>query len=146
MPTLPSVRGSSGASPPARESWSVIVRVERQLYGCLSTLVGIVPIVTTGQKARLDFIDRAFRSLPERYLGAPEGFDATWHIVLGDVGRTWEVRCTTHGARVRCGATRRSPDVVIGTDATTWLALRQGELSGIEAFSERRLYARGNLD
>jgi pimeloyl-ACP methyl ester carboxylesterase len=47
---------------------------------------------------------------------------------------------------VRAGATRRTPDVVIGTDAATWCALRQGELSGIEAFSQRRLYARGDLD
>jgi pimeloyl-ACP methyl ester carboxylesterase len=91
-------------------------------------------------------VDRAFRSLPERYLGAPEGFDATFHVVLGDVGRSWEVRCTSHGARVRAGSTRRTPDVVIGTDAETWLQLREGELSGAEAFSQRRLYARGELD
>jgi pimeloyl-ACP methyl ester carboxylesterase len=91
-------------------------------------------------------VDRAFRSLPDRYLGAPDGFDATWHIVLGDVGRSWEVRCTAHGARVRAGLTRRRPDVVVKTDAETWLALRQGELSGIEAFSRRRLSARGSLD
>jgi hypothetical protein len=43
-------------------------------------------------------VDRAFRSLPERYLGAPDGFDATWHVVLGDVGRSWEVRCTAPGS------------------------------------------------
>jgi pimeloyl-ACP methyl ester carboxylesterase len=36
--------------------------------------------------------------------------------------------------------------VVIGTDSATWLALREGELSGLEAFSQRTLYARGNLD
>jgi pimeloyl-ACP methyl ester carboxylesterase len=124
----------------------LIARIERQLYGWLSPSVGIVRLVTTGQQARLAEVDRAFRSLPERYLGSPDGFDATWHIVLGDVGRTWEVRCTAHGARVRCGATRRTPDVVIGTDASTWLQLRQGELSGLDAFSQRRLYARGNLD
>ena len=35
---------------------------------------------------------------------------------------------------------------MIGSDAETWLQLRQGELSGIEAFSQRRLYARGQLD
>jgi pimeloyl-ACP methyl ester carboxylesterase len=50
------------------------------------------------------------------------------------------------GARVRAGATKRKPDVVIGTDATTWLQLREGEISGVEAFSQRRLYARGDLD
>ena len=91
-------------------------------------------------------MEAAFRTLPERYLGAAAGFDATYQVRLGDVGHTWEVRCTTHGARVRKGATKRRPDVVIGTDADTWLALRRGELSGIEAFSRRLLYARGNLD
>jgi pimeloyl-ACP methyl ester carboxylesterase len=88
----------------------------------------------------------AFRSLPGRYLGATPGFDATYCIRLGDIGRSWEVRCTAHGARVRAGATRREPDVVIGTDAGTWLELREGRLSGVEAFSQRRLYARGDLD
>ncbi len=96
--------------------------------------------------ARLAAVEAGFRSLPERYLGAAPGFDATWRIVLGDVGHTWEVRCTKHGARARKGATSREPDVVIGTDADTWMALRRGELSGIEAFGQRRLYARGNLD
>jgi pimeloyl-ACP methyl ester carboxylesterase len=96
--------------------------------------------------ARLAAVEAGFRSLPERYLGVEPGFDATWRIVLGDVGHTWEVRCTEHGARVRRGATGRRPDVVIGTDAQTWNALRRGELSGIEAFGDRRLYARGNLD
>jgi len=96
--------------------------------------------------ARLAAVEAGFRSLPERYLGAEPDFDATWRIVLGDVGHTWEVRCTAHGARVRKGATSRTPDVVIGTDAATWIALRCGELSGIEAFGRRLLYARGNLD
>ena len=98
------------------------------------------------QAQRLAEIEAGFRSLPERYLGADDGFDATWRIVIGDIGHTWEVRCTSHGARARKGATARTPDVVIGTDAATWIALRRGELSGIEAFGERRLYARGNLD
>jgi pimeloyl-ACP methyl ester carboxylesterase len=91
-------------------------------------------------------VDHAFRSLPERYLGAPPGFDATWQIRLGDIGHTWEVRCTHHAARVRRGVSNRRPDVVLGTDSQTWLALRRGDLSGIEAFSQRRLYVRGNLD
>ena len=94
---------------------------------------------------RLALVDEAFRTLPERYLGAPEDFDATYHVRLGDLGRTWEVRCTTHGARVRQGCTRREPDVVIGTHAETWLALREGELSGVEAFWQRLLYARGDV-
>ena len=95
---------------------------------------------------RLELVEDAFRTLPERYLGAHPGFDVTYHVRLGDVGRTWEVRCTEHTARVRRGATRREPDVVIGSDATTWLRLRRGDLSGIEAFSQRLLYVRGDLD
>ena len=95
---------------------------------------------------RLALIEQGFRTLPERYLGAPEGFDATYHVRLGDVGHTWEVRCTTHGARVRKGSTRREPDVVIGTDAETWLRLREGALSGVEAYWQRLLYARGDVD
>jgi pimeloyl-ACP methyl ester carboxylesterase len=91
-------------------------------------------------------VAEAFRTLPSRYLGAEPGFDATYHVRLGDVGQTWEIRCTEHGARVRAGATRRTPDVTIGTDSETWLRLREGELSGIDAFSERLLYARGDLD
>jgi pimeloyl-ACP methyl ester carboxylesterase len=95
---------------------------------------------------RLAAVESAFRTLPERYLGAHDGFDVTYHVRLGDVGHTWEVRCTPHGARVRKGVTSRRPDVVIGTDAETWLRLREGAISGIEAFSTRALYVRGDLD
>jgi pimeloyl-ACP methyl ester carboxylesterase len=107
-----------------------------------------VPAVagTSPQGNRLDIVDGGFRSLPERYLGADPGFDATYHIKLCDLGHTWEVRCTSHGARVRKGATRRAPDVTLTTNADTWLSLRRGELSGIEAFQRRLLGVRGNLD
>ena len=91
-------------------------------------------------------VARAFRTLPDRYLGAEPGFDATYHVRLGDVGQTYEVRCTEHGARVRNGVTNRRADVTIRTDSTTWEQMRAGELSGIEAFSQRRLTARGDLD
>jgi pimeloyl-ACP methyl ester carboxylesterase len=96
--------------------------------------------------SRLREVEEAFKSLPERYLGADPGFDVTYHVRLGDVGHTWEIRCTAHGARVRKGVTRRRPDVVIGTDAETWQRMRDGEISGIGAFSQRRLYVRGDLD
>ena len=43
-------------------------------------------------------VQEAFRTLPERYLGGERDCDATYHIRLGDIGHTWEVRCTTHGA------------------------------------------------
>ncbi len=95
---------------------------------------------------RLALVEAAFNSLPERYLGAEPDFDATYHVVLGDVGRVWEVRCTSQTARVCKGTSRREPDVTIATDSATWLALREGEYSGIEAFQRRLLTVRGNLD
>jgi predicted lipid carrier protein YhbT len=91
-------------------------------------------------------VESAFRTLHERYLGAPPGFDAAYELRLGDLGLLYEVRCTEHGVRVLKGSTRRTADVVIGTDSETWLALRRGELSGLDAFQERRLYARGQVD
>jgi hypothetical protein len=104
------------------------------------------PVTGLGATAagrRLALVEKAFRSLPERYLGGAPGGDVTVHIRLGDIGHSWEVRATEHGARVRKGVTRRTPDVTIGTDSETWLRLREGELSGIEAFSQRKLYVRG---
>ncbi|MBV8982409.1 MAG: alpha/beta fold hydrolase [Acidimicrobiia bacterium] len=98
------------------------------------------------QAARLSLVENAFRSLPERYLGAEPGFDATYHVRLCDLGHVWQVRCTSQAARVCKGATRRSPDVTITTDADTWLRLREGEFSGVEAFQRRLLAVRGNLD
>lgn len=95
---------------------------------------------------RLTRVDQAFRSLPERYLGADEGFDATYQVRLGDLGHVWEVHCTPHGARVRKGASRRAPDVTLSTSSETWLALREGTFSGIEAFQRRLLEVHGNLD
>lgn len=100
----------------------------------------------TPQARRVALVDQAFRTLPDRYLGADAGFDATFQVKLGDIGHVYEVRATESTARVCKGQTIRNPDVVIGTDSVTWLRLRQGDLSGIEAFSERRLYARGALD
>jgi pimeloyl-ACP methyl ester carboxylesterase len=90
-------------------------------------------------------VAEAFASLPERYLGAEPGFAATFQVVLGDVGRSWEVRAEPDRCEVRPSPTR-DPDVVIGTDARTWLALREGRISGLDAFAQRRLYARGDLD
>jgi len=107
-----------------------------------------VPVTarTLEHQEPLQVAENGFRSLPERYLGAELGFDATYHIKLCDLGHTWEVRCTHHAALVRKGASRRRPDVVISTDAGTWARLRGGELSGVEAFQRRLLEVRGNLD
>ncbi len=102
----------------------------------------------TGQSLRARLRERvteAFATLPDRYLGAEPGFDAAFEIRLGDVGRTWHVRLRDSRCEVR-HTPMRDPDVVIVTDAATWIALREGRLSGLDAFSARRLRVRGDLD
>ena len=97
------------------------------------------------QEHRLRRVQEAFATLPERYLGGEEGRNATVQIRLSDIGRTWEVEVHPERCKVRTSPSRK-PDVVIGTDAGTWLALREGRLSGLDAFQQRRLWARGDLD
>lgn len=109
----------------------------------MTTSVGQGP--TSLRRRRDARAAEAFASLPERYLGADPGFAATFHVRLGDVGRAWEVRVEGERCDV-LPSPSRDPDVVIGTDAATWLALREGRISGLDAFAERRLYARGDLD
>src|SRR5258706_7667451 len=145
MPARPPWRGRSSTKPPLRVSCRRMVRTAHQSTQRAGFAAfwrpprrvrsRAMPGGRASHASRLAEVESAFRTLPERYLGAPEGFDATYHVRLGDVGHTWEVRCTAHGARVRKGGTSRRPDVVIGTDATTWLRLRSGAVSGIEAFS-----------
>lgn len=97
------------------------------------------------QAHRLRRVQEAFASMPERYLGVEEGDEAIVQIRLEDIGRTWEIELTQDRCRVGTSPARR-PDVVIGSDSKTWLALREGRLSGLDAFSARRLWARGDLD
>ena len=94
---------------------------------------------------RLRGVERAFASLPDRYLGAPEGFRASYRIELEDLSMGWQVELDGADCTVLSGSST-SADIVIGTDSKTWLALREGRLSGLDAFRSRRLWARGNLD
>src|SRR4051812_27454731 len=106
----------------------------------------VPPVPGSPHAGRLLTLQQVFKTLPDRYLGAEPGFDATYHVRLGDVGHTWEIRLDHERAHVRTGITRRRPDVTIGTDSETWLRLREGGLSGVEAFHQRLLYAHGDLD
>ena len=97
------------------------------------------------EQQRLSAVEDAFASLPERYLGAHPGFHASYRIELDDLGLSWAVELDEERCLVTVSP-ERDPDVVIGTDAATWLKLREGQLSGLDAFRSRRLWARGNLD
>src|SRR3954447_24043181 len=94
---------------------------------------------------RLRAVEDAFATLPQRYLGADPGFSASYRIELDDLGLSWAVDLDENGCEVTASP-EKDPDVVIGTDAATWLELREGRLSGLDAFRSRRLWARGNLD
>ena len=96
---------------------------------------------------RLALVEEAFRTLPERYLGAEPGFDATYHIRLGDVGPHLGGPLHRPTARACAAASpAASPTSRSAPTPTPGCACARGELSGIEAFSQRRLYARGDLD
>lgn len=90
-------------------------------------------------------VEDVFGTLPERYLGGEEGRRAIVQIRISDLGRSWEVELRGDRCKVRTSP-RSEPDVTIGTDAATWLDLREGRLSGLDAFRQRRLWARGDLD
>ena len=90
-------------------------------------------------------VEAEFASLPQRYLGGEEGRQATVEVRLSDLGRSWQVELRGHRCKVRTSP-RCKPDVTVGTDSATWLALREGRLSGLDAFRQRRLWARGDLD
>lgn len=106
-----------------------------------------VPAVVESGTAseRLRRVEGAFASLPDRYLGGPPGFHAGYRIELEDLGMGWGVELSENGCEVLASPTREA-DIVIGTDSATWLDLREGRLSGLDAFRSRRLWARGNLD
>lgn len=96
-------------------------------------------------ETRLRDVGGAFASLPQRYLGAPADFRASYRIELEDLGTGWGVELNGPTCEV-LSVPSPDPDVIIGTDAATWLQLREGKLSGLDAFRSRRLWARGHLD
>ena len=83
---------------------------------------------------------------PQRYLGARPGLQQPPATYASATSGT-RGRCAgrARGPRAQ-GACHRRPDVIIGTDAATWLALREGELSGSRPSRSGACYARGNLD
>jgi hypothetical protein len=72
------------------------------------------------EEQRLRKVEGAFTSLPERYLGADDGFRASYRIELDDLGLSWAVELDESRCEVM-GSPHPDPDVVIGSDAATWL-------------------------
>src|SRR3954466_15296046 len=78
---------------------------------------------------RLRAVEDAFASLPERYLGADPGFQASYRIELDDLGQSWAVEMNELACEVSASP-KSDPDVVIGSDAEPRPGLRRGPLSG----------------
>ena len=91
-------------------------------------------------------VSQAFATLPERYLGAEPASTPPSRSASATSGASGRCACASRALRGAAHRRSREPDVVIGTDASTWIALREGRMSGLDAFSTRRLYARGDLD
>lgn len=90
-------------------------------------------------------VKEAFASLPDRYLGSELGADVTYHVHITDLEHTWGIELSRDSCYVE-EAPSGEPDTWIESDSKTWLALRDGKLTGLKAFAERRLRARGNID
>jgi len=89
--------------------------------------------------------EEAFASLPETFLGAEHAIRGIYRVELTDLDRAWEIELTEDSCEV-ADEPGRKPDTEITTDSATWLALRDGKLSGLDAFVNGRLSARGNMD
>jgi pimeloyl-ACP methyl ester carboxylesterase/putative sterol carrier protein len=81
--------------------------------------------------------------LPARYRGNGTGRAERVRIVAGRVSR--DVVLSPESCSVEKLDGHR-PDAEIVTDPQTWSDIQEGRLSGIEAFADRRLWARGSID
>jgi pimeloyl-ACP methyl ester carboxylesterase len=85
---------------------------------------------------------RLIEGLPQRFRAERVIRDARFRISLDGTQR--DVAVSSDGCRV--GEPRGTPDAEIRTDASTWVAIDEGRLSGIEAFGRRRLTVRGSIE
>ena len=86
---------------------------------------------------------RSLETLPQRFRGDDARVAARFRVKVGRCERDVVV------ADGRCEVTKANgvrPDVEISTDPDTWFEMDQGRLSGIEAFSQRKLIVRGSIE
>ena len=74
---------------------------------------------------------------------AANGLSAEWELTVGD--DVYAIRVSRRACTVREGPAS-APATRLTADADTWIAIDDGSLWGMEAFLERRVAIRGNLD
>src|SRR5688572_24042680 len=84
----------------------------------------------------------SIETLPSRFSGPPASSDGRYRINVGNICRDVVIS----GHRCRVEDPRDNADVEISTDPLTWHEIQSGDLSGIEAFGERRLSIRGSIE
>jgi pimeloyl-ACP methyl ester carboxylesterase/putative sterol carrier protein len=89
-------------------------------------------------------VARRIRSLPRRFRAEDvNGLSAEWELQID--GRAFTIVVADRACQAREG-TATAPAVTLITDASTWFAMDEGSLQGFDAFRERRLSVRGNLE
>jgi len=91
---------------------------------------------------REELVLEAIQSLPLRFNPRSDIATGRFHLEAGSVAQ--DVVVAKGGCRVE--APDGSPDVTISTDATTWLQIDAGRITGLEAFAQRRLEIRGSIE
>jgi len=91
-----------------------------------------------------DALDEHVRSLSKRFRKeSANGLAAQWELRVDD--RPFVISIADHQCTVREGPAPH-PQTVISTGADTWFAIDEGQITGPEAFLDRRLAVQGNLD
>ncbi len=91
-----------------------------------------------------DAVRKRIRTLPGRFLTeSADGLAVEWELRIGD--EEFAVDVVERTCHVREGPAAH-PSTVITTDPATWLSLDAGSIASIQAYLDRRLAVRGNLD
>jgi pimeloyl-ACP methyl ester carboxylesterase/putative sterol carrier protein len=86
---------------------------------------------------------RSLETLPQRFRGSDAHVSARFRVQVGRCVRDVVVADGVCEVKKSNGV---RPDVEICTDPDTWFEIDQGRLSGIEAFSQRKLVVRGSIE
>lgn len=84
----------------------------------------------------------SIEALPTRFSGPPDSSDGRYRIQVANISRDVVIA----GKRCRVQEPLGVADVEISMDPLTWHEIQSGDLSGIEAFGQRRLSIRGSIE